>query len=101
MKLLLEHVGYFVGASKVPEYDPPKDSPCPLCGEPCRLDDQAVSNLKWHLHAAAATGEPGLDLLSLFYRAHRSCVVKDPAHAAMADFLALAHGRTIAMRRLS
>jgi hypothetical protein len=101
MKLLLEHVGYFVGTSQVPEYDPPKDSPCPLCGLPCNSSDQSVSNLKWHLHMVDVLGEPGLGLLSLFYRAHRSCVAKDPAHAAMADFLALAHGRTIAMRRLS
>jgi hypothetical protein len=100
MKLALEHVGYFVGLSQIPEYDPPRDSPCPLCGLACRPDDQVVSNLKWHLHVAVAL-EPGLSDLALFYRAHRSCVEKDPARGDITDLMALSHGRTIARRRLS
>jgi len=97
MKLPLESVGYFVEMCQTPAYAPSRDVDCPLCEKPCD-DDAIVHSMAWHPHIF---GAPGLEKLSLFYHTHRACAVAAPARIAIADMCALAHGCTIARRRLS
>lgn len=62
--------GYFEDPSPdaVPEYDPPRNAPCPFCGVPVHaLDVQSPSMM----YASASYAQR-----SYFYRQHKSCAQK-------------------------
>lgn len=73
--------GYFEDAAQgaKPEYNPPKDAPCPFCGKPISADDVSTHSL---MYASASYAKR-----AYFYRTHRTCKDADPTHTAMDGFI--------------
>ena len=66
------HVGYYRSTRATePDYDPPHDSPCPICGRPVTTDDVRTVSLMSERRR-----------FSVFYRLHRTCG-NDSAPAAL------------------
>lgn len=68
--------GYFEdpAADAKPEYEPPRDAPCPYCGKPVHVGDVRSPSL---MYAAASYAKR-----SYFYRTHRTC---DDANKALPE----------------
>ena len=67
--------GYLEDAeSAKPDYEPPRDAPCPYCGKPVHVDDVRTHNLMY-------SGGEKYAKRSYFYRTHRTCDESyGPAH---------------------
>lgn len=59
-------IGYFVGASAAPAYDPPLDAECPVCGKP-----QSSPRVTISIAPQAWLGFPAGQ--SFYFRAHKAC----------------------------
>lgn len=59
--------GYFEDPSPdaKPEFEPPRDAPCPFCGKPVHADDVRTHNMMY--------ASRGYAHRSYFYRTHKSC----------------------------
>lgn len=56
-----------------PDYEPPRDAPCPYCGFPVHIEDVRTHSLMYASKSYAKR--------SYFYRTHKSCDEKyGPAH---------------------
>ena len=53
---------YRSSRAREPDYDPPHDAPCPVCGRPVTSDDVRTVSLMSERRR-----------LSIFYRLHRTC----------------------------
>lgn len=72
--------GYFEDpSSEKPDYDPPKDAPCPFCGKSITPDDVRTHSLMY--------GSQQYAKRSYFYRTHRSCDERAPTVTAMDGFV--------------
>lgn len=72
--------GYFEDPnSNTPDYDPPKDAPCPFCGTRVTSDDVRTHSLMFTSKSYAQR--------CYFYRTHRTCAEKDPTHTMMDGFI--------------
>lgn len=72
--------GYFEDPSPdaKPEYDPPRDAPCPFCGKPVHAGDVQTPSMMYASRSYAQR--------SYFYRQHKSCSEKF-APINMDDFI--------------
>ena len=72
--------GYFEGFEEdaKPEYDPPRNAPCPFCGKPVEPTDVRTHSLMYSAGSYAKR--------SYFYRTHRTCAEAD-TETAMDDFI--------------
>lgn len=77
LRNLRKLVGYYTRADQRPEepdYDPPHDGPCLICGQPIVLEECRTVSVVW-----AKQGHK----LALFYRLHRACDDATNEHASM------------------
>ena len=70
--------GYFENPGPVPDFEPPRNAPCPFCGKPITPDDVRTHSLMYSAGSYAKR--------SYFYRTHRTCAEADKTHTAMDGF---------------
>ena len=66
-------------ASNVPDYEPPRDAPCPYCGKPVHAGDVRTHNIMYM--------SPSYAKRSYFYRTHKSCDEASGSETAMDGFI--------------
>lgn len=73
--------GYFENHAPgaLPEYEPPRDAPCPYCGKPVHAEDVRTHSLMYASESYAKR--------AYFYRTHKSCDETDRTHTAMDGFI--------------
>lgn len=72
--------GYFEDpAATVPDYEPPRDAPCPFCGKAITPDDVRTHSLMY--------ASPAYAKRSYFYRTHRTCDEGAKNETAMDGFI--------------
>jgi hypothetical protein len=83
-------VGYFTRPEQVvPDFDPRRDAPCPICGRPISEDDVRTTSAMYSERRIA-----------VFYRTHRTCSNDSgPTVHVQLDLQALAIGEQILSER--
>ena len=71
--------GFLEDKSDTPVYEPPRDAPCPYCGEPITPDDVRTHTLMY--------AESSYAKRSYFYRTHRTCDDKRTTENGMDGFV--------------